>query len=93
MNLTEDDLSRLWIGAFRYYCGRMTISTHSFCNSIIVNWSQIPDQAKEVIKRDLLEEIKRDDRDREQNREHKALGHDIDSKMWREVFAAIDNPN
>ena len=88
--LTESDLNSLWVGAFRYYLGRMTISTHSFCSSLIDNWEQVPEQAQRVIKRDLLEEIKRDDEDRRVLRECRALGHDCDSQKWREVWRAIE---
>jgi len=87
--LVIDDLDMLWIGSFRYYLGRMTISTHSYCDSLMRNWSEIPDRVKSVIERDLLEEIKRDDRDRERGSEHKALGHDCDSQKWREVWKVV----
>ena len=90
MKISTDDLDMLWIGSFRYYLGRMTISTHSFAESLVQHWGNIPERAKEVIKRDLDEEIKRDDRDRERGSEHKALGHDCDSKMWRAVFGVIN---
>ncbi len=88
-HLSVDDLEMLWIGSFRYYLGRMTISTHSYCDSLIRNWSTIPERARSLIERDLLEEIKRDDRDRERGSEHKALGHDCDSQKWREVWKVV----
>lgn len=87
--LSVDDLDMLWIGSFRYYLGRMTISTHSFCELLITNWAEIPKRAQVVIKRDLFEEIQRDDRDRESDRDHKALGHDCDSRKWREVWKVV----
>lgn len=88
-HLSPDDLDMLWIGSFRYYLGRMTISTHSYCDSLMRNWSAIPERARIVIKRDLIEEIKRDDIARENGIEHKALGHDCDSRKWREVLKVI----
>ena len=88
--LSESDLEELWIGSFRYYIGRMTISTHSYCDLLMNNWDAIPKRSQLVIKRDLFEEIRRDDRDRESAREHKALGHDCDSQKWREVFGVIN---
>lgn len=88
--LMAEELEMLWIGAFRYYLGRMTISTHSFCDALMENWLEIPKRAQIVIKRDLEEEINRDDMDRKAERDHCALGHDCDSQKWREVFVVID---
>jgi hypothetical protein len=68
----------------------MTISTHSFAESLVQNWGSIPKRAQAVIKRDLAEEIKRDDADRERGSDNKSLGHDCDSKMWRAVFGVIN---
>jgi len=90
MKFSKDDLEMLWIGSFRYYLGRMTISTHSFSEMLVQHWGNIPDRAQFVIKRDLAEEIQRDDSDRERGSEHKALGHDCDSNMWRAVFGVIN---
>ncbi len=90
-HLSIDDLDMLWIGSFRYYLGRMTISTHSYCETLMNNFHTIPKRAREVIKRDLAEEILRDDRDRERGSEHKALGHDCDSQKWREVMRWIES--
>lgn len=87
--LSVDDLDMLWIGSFRYYLGRMTISTHSYCDSLMRNWSAIPERAKHVILRELQEEIKRDDIDRESGKDYKALGHDCDSKKWREAWKVV----
>ena len=88
--LSIEELESLWIASFRYYLGRMTISTHSYCDSIVRNWPAIPERAKIVILRELQEEIKRDDRDRENRKDCKALGHDCDSQKWREVFSKIE---
>ena len=90
--LSVDDLEMLWIGSFRYYLGRMTISTHSYCDALMRNWSSIPERGRYVIERDLLEEIKRDDLDRVSGSEHKALGHDCDSQKWREVLKVVGTP-
>ena len=40
--LSESDLEALWIGSFRYYIGRMTISTNSYCDLLMNNWDAIP---------------------------------------------------
>lgn len=88
-DMNNDDKSGLWIGAFRYYCGRMTISVHSFCDLLINEWPNLPHQAKSVIERDLKQAIADDDRDRERGRYSKALGHDMDRAKWLEVWEAI----
>ena len=87
--MSLDDLEMLWIGSFRYYLGRMTISVHSYCDTLIKNWDDIPERAQFVIKRDLAEAIQRDDGDRSRGSEHKTLGHDCDSQKWREVMRFI----
>ncbi len=90
-HLSIDDMDMLWIGSFRYYLGRMTISVHSYCDSLIRNWDNVPERAKMVIIRDLAEEIKRDDEDRLDEKEYKRLGHDCDSQRWREVMRYIES--
>jgi len=87
--LSIDDLDMLWIGSFRYYLGRMTISTHSYCDSLMCNWGAIPERAKVVIIRDLEDAIKRDDDRMESGDAYKPLGHDCDSKKWREVWEVV----
>ena len=89
MSLSKDDLELLWIGSFRYFLGRMTISTHSYCDSLMRNWSAIPDRAKFVIGRELFEAIERDDHDRKVCEDYNALGHDCDSQKWREVWKVV----
>jgi len=90
LSLNEDLKNMLWIGAFRYWCGRQTISVHSFCDEIIKEWGNIPAQAKGVILRNLRDAITSDDRDREENRIVRTLGHNIDREKWLEVFAFIN---
>lgn len=87
--MNEDTLNLLWIGAFRYWLGRQTISVHSFCDEIIDGWENIPRQSKGVILRDLKEAVDSDNRDRRRGREVKTLGHDMDRAKWLQVLAAI----
>ena len=99
LGMTDSDLCDLWIGSFRYYLGRMTISVHSFCASLVKNWDNIPERAKFVIKKDLLEAIQCDDIDRHheiytgQLCDRKELGHDCDSYKWRDVYNKISEVN
>ena len=93
--MNDSELCDLWIGAFRYYLGRMTISVHSFCDSLVKNWYNVPERAKNIIKRNLLEAIQHDDRDRQREVDtgqinyYKELGHDCDSRKWRWVWEEI----
>jgi len=91
MKLKNDDLEMLWIGSFRYYLGRMTISVHSYCDTLIKHWKDIPERAQFVIRRDLAEAIEADDIARKSDKPnlYKALGHDCDSRKWREVMCSI----
>ena len=85
----QDRDATLWIGAFRYYCGRMTIAVSGFCETMISNIENIPDEAISIIKRDLIKAFADDDRDREKGREVKRLGMDYDRHKWLEVLSAI----
>lgn len=87
--MNNDDKSDLWIGAFRYYCGRQTIAVHSFTQSLIKHWGEIPVRAQAVIRRDLKQSIADDDRDRERGSACKTLGHDMDRAKWLEVWGSI----
>ncbi|WP_299073259.1 hypothetical protein [uncultured Paraglaciecola sp.] len=85
----QDRDATLWIGAFRYYCGRMTISVSGFCETMINNIENIPKEAISIIKRDLMEAFADDDRDRGIGNDVKRLGMDCDRQKWLEVLAAI----
>lgn len=89
--MNQDTLNDLWIGAFRYYLGRMTISVHSFCDSLVKEYDNIPDQAKSIIKRDLIEKFTEDDkaRDKEKDPHFYPLGHDVDRAKWLEVLGVF----
>ena len=87
--LNEDDSALVWIGSFRYYLGRMTISVNSFCELLKTEWDNIPLPAQGVILRDLKEAIEADDRDRLRGSEHKRLGEDVDRSTWLNVMKSI----
>lgn len=88
--MNQDDLDLLWIGAFRYYCGRMTIAVHSFTESLIKNWDKLPERSQFVIKRDLEDAFKDDDTDRKEGCVYKRLGHDCDRESWEKVRRFIN---
>jgi len=81
--MNEDDKATLWIGAFRYWLGRQTVSVHGFCEHLIHEFDGLPDQAKSVINRELQEAFY----ERAFNRMR--LGHDIDRKKWEEVLEVV----
>lgn len=87
--MNDDQLTDLWVGAFRYYCGRATIAVHSFCESLIEQWENIPRRAKFVIIRDLTASIDDDTKARKINDTFLPLGMDMDRKKWLEVAQAI----
>ena len=87
--MSDDKLTMLWLGAFRYYCGRVTADVGSFANMLICEWPSMPAQLKEFIKRDLDREFRRDDEVRA-NRPNSLvlpLGHDCDRAEWERVRA------
>jgi hypothetical protein len=85
--MTEKEKETIWIGAFRYYCGRMTIQVSFFCDTLIKEWDKLPKRAKSVIKRDLDESFVSDDEDRARGANYYRLGHDCDRQSWEKVRA------
>lgn len=86
-------LELLWIGAFRYYCGRQTYAVSSFCEALIVAIPALPERARLVISRDLEETFARDDSARKHDRDYMPLGHDCDRAAWEKVREALKRPN
>ena len=58
-------------------------------DDLIKEFDNIPNQAKQCIKRDLVRNFEDDDRDRAKNREVKTLGHDMDRAKWLEVLGVF----
>lgn len=83
-NRTNEEQSLLWIGAFRYYCGRMSYAVSWFCELLIRDWPLLPKHARDIIKRDLEEEFKRDDQLRVPG-QYSPLGMDMDRREWERV--------
>lgn len=91
MSERTDEL--LWIGAFRYYCGRMTYAVGSFCAALCEAVPTLPERARIVIARDLDEAFARDDSARDRGAEYKPIGHDIDRAEWQKVREAFQRYN
>lgn len=85
--MTEDQQLDLWLGATRYYLGRMSASVDSFCTLLIQEWDTLPMSVRGLIRRDVEEAFARDDSQR-----YAAtlsgpypLGHDCDRDSWTRV--------
>lgn len=90
MKLDDQELATLWIASFRYYCGRMTLATHSFCGSLVRHWDSIPLHAKAIILEDLREDVQRDSESRARGDGHHPLGMDMDRAAWLDVLRHIE---
>jgi len=76
--------SWLFIDAVRYAMGRRSTQVSTTCRWLIDNWHLLPEDARDIIKRDLGEALDRDNASRAAGREH--LGHDCDRLEWAEVW-------
>lgn len=91
VNFTKDVQSTVWIGACRYYLGRiMTYAVGNFCDSLIRHWPVLPDHTRSIIQRDVEEEFTRDDAARSRREaghdvSYMPLGHDCDRAEWEKV--------
>lgn len=83
--MTDDELTTLWLGATRYYMGRMSYAVSDFCDLLRNQWPSLPERARNLIMRDVKQEIAADDDDRASGREYFRLGHDCDRKQWDKV--------
>ena len=88
-DINDFDEATVWIGATRYYCGRMTYAVGDFCAALCRKWETLPEQAKKIIKRDLEKEFERDDKSRAGMLLYAIpghpLGHDCDRAAWEKV--------
>lgn len=85
--MTDDEQLTLYVGATRYYLGRMTYAVTDYCNLLIRHWPQLGKQARAIIARDVDEAFVRDDEARAAGAEYKPLGMDADRKQWERVRA------
>lgn len=73
------------IAATRYCLGRMTYIVSDCAAWLVKIWPLLNDKTKAIIQRDIEEAFARDDDDRAEGRDHKALGHDCDRAEWEKV--------
>ena len=90
--MSDSEMTTLWLGATRYYLGRMTYAVGNFCDMLIRAWPALPDETKYLIQRDIEEEFVRDDKVREESKNlvpfdkvWLPLGHDCDRTEWEKV--------
>lgn len=95
--MNDKTLELLWLGAFRYYLGRMTYAVEDFTRSLIIEWPNISDEVKAIILRELRGTFEKDDRMRNEWRccsaeeklersYHLPLGIDMDRREWEKVL-------
>jgi hypothetical protein len=73
------------IAATRYCLGRMTYVVGECASWLIKIWPLLSEQTKAIVQRDIEEAFARDDADRADGRECKALGWDCDRREWERV--------
>ena len=73
------------VAAARYCIGRATYIVGDCADWLAEQWSNIGPNARAAIQNDIEEAFKRDDEDRADGREHKALGWDCDRQQWERV--------
>lgn len=73
--------------AVRYCIGRRTYITSDCADWLCDVWDSLPENARRIIKRDIEEAFERDDADRSEGSQYKALGDDCDRKSWERVKA------
>lgn len=78
----------LLIPATRYYLGRQTIATCAHADELAAQWGQIDPMRQSILRRDIEEAFRDDDRDRARNSIVLALGADCDRLAWEKVRKA-----
>lgn len=75
------------VAAYRYCIGRMTYIPDICADWICNVWPHLPENVRELIKRDAEEVFSRDDAARERGETHLPLGHDCDRATWERIRA------
>lgn len=78
--------------SFRYVLGRKTYAVGMWCDWAVENWERIPEHDKLLIKRQLNEAFKRDEKERETGKtEFLPLGDQYVRAQWERVRALYAN--
>jgi hypothetical protein len=76
----------LWVGATRYYLGRMSYAVSTFCDLLCVEWPKLSPETCHIIQCDVEETFERDDKARARGEiAWLPLGHDYDRRFWETV--------
>lgn len=80
------------IAAFRYCLGRRTYIVETCADWIVKMWPVFDEKSRAIIKRDLEESFRDDDRHRAAGDTFKSLGDDCDRRAWEKVRALWNQP-
>ena len=83
--MNEQQQITLWLGATRYYVGRMTYAVSDFASLLVAEWPGLCEPARALIQRDVEAEFKRDDEARIEGLNYRPLGDDCDRAAWEKV--------
>lgn len=75
----------VWLGAFKYWCGRRTIAVGVFVETLIAAWPNLSERVHKGIQRDLEQAFAEDEKSRADNSIYKPLGDDCDRALWERV--------
>jgi hypothetical protein len=75
----------LWLGATRYYLGRMSYAVGDFVDMLVKKWPTMNEATQQIIRRDIEAEFERDDDLRQQGSQYLPLGQDCDRAEWERV--------
>ena len=73
------------VAAVRYCLGRRSYIVADCRVWLYDIWDELPEKAKAIIQRDVEEAFKRDDEDRANGKDYRALGDDCDRLCWEKV--------
>ena len=86
MELTERELTTLWLGAVRYYLGSTTYAVSDFCDLLRGRWPELPSSVHAILRLNIEQAFERDDAERKAGQdEHRALGMDRDRAEWEKL--------
>lgn len=79
------------IAAFRYCLGRQTYIVSACVDWLMDIWRDVTENARGVIRRDLLEEFERDDKARLSGSDFRPLGDNCDRAEWVKLRDFIES--
>lgn len=82
------DRNDLLIPATRYYMGRRTIATCAHAQALAQHWDSLPWDVRQIIRRDLEDEFRRDTAARLRGDADPPLGDHCDRQAWEKVREA-----